>query len=133
MAQELQNQSVQQGAEHRVQSKPRDMRRPERPQEIDRRVVVPLVDESPAGRVVYHPSIGRFALAGAVVGAFLLGLLAWLVASGVWPLRDVGQIAASGPPVGTFTGAGIGAALGALAGALAAMYRLPAGTRTEGS
>lgn len=126
MAQELQKHSEQRAAERASEPVVRDTRGSEGPQEIERRVVVPLVDELPEGRIVYHPSIGQFGLAGAAAGALLLGLLAWLVASGVWSLRDVGQFAASGPAVGTFTGAGIGAALGALLGALGAMYRLPA-------
>lgn len=126
MAQELRNHSVQQGAEHRVQSRPHNTRRPERPQEIERRVVVPLIDEIASGRVVYHESIARSGLAGALLGALTLGFVAWLVASGLWSLRDIGQFAASGPAVATFTGAGLGAALGGLAGALFAVYRLPA-------
>jgi hypothetical protein len=87
-------------------------------------LVVPLVDEQQAGRI-YDPSIHRWALAGALAGAVLLGLLGWAVAAGVLPLAGLGQWAAAGPAVGAFTGAGLGVAGGGLAGALLALYRLP--------
>ena len=97
----------------------------ESPRVIERRMVVPLVNELPHGRVVYDPSMLRWALAGGLAGAVLLGLLGWAVASGLWAIRDVGQFGASGPAVATFTASGVGAALGALAGAISAVARLP--------
>jgi hypothetical protein len=98
----------------------------ESPQEIERRVVVPLVDELPQGRVVYDHSIATLAIVGGVGGAVVLGLLAWMIASGLWAPRDLGQFAAGGPTVAIVTGTGIGVAVGALVGALIAVYRLPA-------
>ncbi len=121
MAQELQKLPEQQATEQDARTRPTGVRRPERPQEIERRVVVPLIDEVASGRVVYHESIARSGVAGALLGAPVLGFVAWLVASGVWSLRDLGQFAARGPVVATFTGVGIGAALGGLAGALIAV------------
>jgi hypothetical protein len=97
----------------------------ERPQVIERRVVVPVVDEIGPGRLVYHSSIAGLAMRGGAIGAVVLGVLAWLVASGAWPWRDVGQFAAAGEGVAAFTGAGVGAAAGALTGALTALFRLP--------
>lgn len=122
MAQELE---TRRGGERRAPAAV-DARAPERPHVIERRVAVPVVDEIGPGRLVYHPSIAGGALRGGAIGAVVLGVLAWLVASGAWPWRDVGQFAASGEGVAAFTGAGVGAAAGALIGALAALFRLPA-------
>lgn len=88
--------------------------------------VVPLVDEVETGRVVYHSSMTLLALLGGFAGALVFGFVAWLIAFGVWALRDVGQFGAGGVGVATFTGAGIGLALGALLGGLTALFRIPA-------
>jgi len=110
-----------------VESGPaRERRTGEPAQDIERRVTVPIVDEFEPGRVVYAASMSRLALVGALTGALALGLIAWIIASGIWSLPHVGQFGAAGPGVAAFTGAGIGAATGALAGALAALYRMPA-------
>lgn len=105
---------------------PRRTRSAEAPQQIERRIVVPLIDEPEPGRIVYGPAMLLWALSGALIGALLLGAVAWLVASGAWAVAGAGQFAAAGTGVATFTGAGAGAALGALAGALVALHRIPA-------
>ena len=97
---------------------------PERPAN-DKSVLVPLVDETSDG-CVYESSVAIFALVGMGLGAVLLGWLGWALADGAVAVTGLGQWAASGVAVGTFTGAGIGAAIGALVGALFALYRLPA-------
>ena len=114
--------------EHPVaeRAKPDERRAAESARQIERRVTVPVVDEFEPGRVVYHASIFRLALLGALIGAAAAGLLAWIIAAGVWPLAEFGQFSASGSGVATFTGAGIGAAFGGLAGGLTALCRIPA-------
>lgn len=102
----------------------RTSRTHEHAEEIERRVVVPLLDEPEPGRVIYDARITLWALAGAALGAIALGFIGWLIAA-AWPIRDFGQFAASGTTVSTLTAAGVGAALGALAGALMALVRLP--------
>lgn len=87
-------------------------------------VVVPVVDDDKAGRI-YHPSIHRWALLAALVGAIVVGWIGYALAAGPLPVAGLGQWAVGGPAVGAFTGAGIGAAAGGLAGALGALYRLP--------
>jgi len=86
-------------------------------------LLVPIVDEQGAGRI-YDPSILRLTLAGALVGAVLLGWLAFAIAGGL-PVAGLGQFSAAGAGAATFTGAGIGLALGGLVGGLVALYRLP--------
>ena len=98
----------------------------ESPQQIERRVVVPLLDEPDPGRIVYRPAMLAGALGGAAIGAVVLGAFAWLTASGLWPIAGFGQFAAAGTGVATFTGAGGGGAAGALAGGLWALSRIPA-------
>lgn len=86
--------------------------------------VVPIVDVHEAGRI-YDRSIGRFALAGALLAGAALGAVAYAIAAGIWPVAGLGQFAAAGTAPATFVGAGVGIALGALTGALIALYRLP--------
>ena len=86
--------------------------------------VVPIVDVHEAGRI-YDRSIGRLALIGALLGGVALGVLAYAVATGVWPIAGFGQFAAAGAAPAAFVGAGTGIALGGLTGALLALYRLP--------
>lgn len=93
-------------------------------------LIVPLVDTQAAGRV-YDPSILRWALLGAFIGAVLLGLLCYAIAAGALPIAGFGQFAASGVGVGTFVGTGLGVAIGGLIGALFALYRLPARTPAQ--
>lgn len=88
------------------------------------RPVAPLIDVDEAGRI-YHPSIHRWGLVAAVVGALLLGWLGYAAGVGSLPIAGLGQWAAGGPAVGAVTGGGLGAAAGGLAGALAALYRMP--------
>jgi hypothetical protein len=63
---------------------------------------------------------------GALAGTMVAAAVAWLIASGAWPITDFGQFSAAGTGVAAFTGAGVGAAIGALVGALVALYRIPA-------
>lgn len=87
--------------------------------------IVPLVDVHGAARV-YDPALLRLALLGAALAGTLLGLAAYGLAAGLWPIAGLGQFAAAGTAPATFVGAGVGLATGALAGALVALYRLPA-------
>lgn len=66
-----------------------------------------------------------FALIGAFIGGVALGWLAYAVAEGNLPIEGLGQFAAGGAGVATFTGAGVGVALGGLVGGLVALFRLP--------
>ena len=76
------------------------------------------------GRVIYSPSIPRYTIVGALIGALLCGAAAWLIASGLWEIGYVGQFSASGEGWATFTGAGAGAPLGGLIGSTLAYRRI---------
>ena len=119
-------------AVERAGTPPHRSRSTDTPQQIERRVVVPLLDEPEPGRVVYAPATLWWALGAAALGALVSGAVAGLVASGAWAIAGAGQFAAAGTGVAAFTGAGAGAAMGALAGALIALYRLPAHRRPTG-
>ena len=76
------------------------------------------------GRVIYSRSIPRYTIVGALIGALLCGLVAWLIATGIWGVEHLGQFNASGEGWATFTGAGTGAALGGLIGSILAFRRI---------
>ncbi|MCJ8163386.1 hypothetical protein MKJ04_00930 [Pontibacter sp. E15-1] len=90
----------------------------------DAELVVGYVNHDPEGRPVYHPIIAKFTLIGAVFLGVLLGWLAYMVASGVWPIRDLGQFSASDNVVATFVGASVGVALGGLIGSIMGVFRM---------
>lgn len=96
------------------------MRTAARPSDL----LVPIVDAQGAERI-HDPSILQLTLAGALIGAVLLGWLAFAIAAGGLPIAGLGQFSAAGAGAATFTGAGIGVALGGLVGGLVALYRLP--------
>jgi hypothetical protein len=79
----------------------------------------------PREHIIYRPSLLTFALIGALIGGAAFGWLAYAVAEGSLPIEGLGQFAAGGWGVATFTGAGVGVALGGLAGGLVALFRLP--------
>ena len=87
-------------------------------------LLVPFVDEVEGARI-YDPSILRWALIGAALGALLFGWLAASLAYGNLPVVGLGPFSASGEGVAVSTGGGVGLAVGGLAGALAALFRLP--------
>lgn len=86
-------------------------------------VLVPLVDVQTAGRI-YDPSILSFTRFGALVGALVIGWLAFAIARGSIPVAGFGQFGAGGLGPAVVAGAGIGAALGSFAGGLTAVMRL---------
>ncbi|WP_092994226.1 hypothetical protein [Thiohalomonas denitrificans] len=69
--------------------------------------------------------ITNLAAVGGIVGALLLGIVGFTVASGWAPLPYLGQFAAAGTSLAVFAAAGIGFSIGALIGALVAVVRLP--------
>ncbi len=87
-------------------------------------VRVPLRDEV-AGLRIYDGWILFGAIAGALTGGLLLGLVGYALSTGVMAIAGLGQFTASGNAVATFTAAGIGVAVGGLAGALLGVRRLP--------
>lgn len=91
---------------------------------------VPLAD-APRGHPIYRASLASFALLGAAMGGLVLGWTAFNVVEGPLAIAGLGQFAAAGWGVATFTGAGVGAALGGLAGGLVALYRMPPAPRHE--
>lgn len=91
---------------------------------------VPLNDSPHASRI-YDPSLLTFGLLGALAGGLLLGWVAYAVAEGSLPVAGLGQFAAAGWGVATFTGAGVGVALGGLTGGLIALLRLPRAKRRQ--
>lgn len=97
-------------------------------------LLIPVVNHDPEGKPVYHPAIGKGALGGGLVGGILISLLAWLVASGVWPVEGLGQLSAGGRGAASLMGFIIGSAMGGLAGSLSGLaYMLshPAEPSTE--
>ncbi len=87
-------------------------------------VLVPLANER-EGEAIYSPNILRLAGGGALIGALLLAVVGYLVASGRAPLPHTGPFAAGGTAPAVFVAAGLGLALGALVGGLIAVNRLP--------
>lgn len=91
-------------------------------------VRVPLRDEA-LGLRIYDGWILLGALVGALTGGLLLGWVGYALSTGDLAIAGLGQFAASGPAVATFTAAGIGVAAGGLAGALLGAWRLPGARR----
>lgn len=80
--------------------------------------VIPVVNHDPQGNPIYHPAIGIRAFWGALIVGILCGSLAWLIASGTWPVTGLGQMASATPGVATYMGFVIGSAAGGLFGSL---------------
>ena len=90
----------------------------------DADLVVGYTNFDPEGRPLYHPSMVKLAVIWAVGLGLLLGVLAYLIASGRWPIRDLGQFSTSDNYVATFVGISVGAALGGLIGALQGLFTM---------
>ncbi|GAB3833843.1 hypothetical protein [Pontibacter rugosus] len=84
----------------------------------DADLIVGYTNYDPEGHVVYHPAIMKMAIIWALVLGVILGFVGYMVSSGAWPIRDLGQYATSGTAVGIFVGAVTGIALGGLIGGL---------------
>jgi hypothetical protein len=84
----------------------------------DEDLIVGNTNYDPEGNLVYDPIIGKLTLWIGLATALVLGIVAYLVATGVWPIAGLGQFAAAGSSVAVFTGASVGLALGGLTGAL---------------
>lgn len=87
-------------------------------------LVVPKTNFDPEGGPIYHPAIGKGAFWGGLAGGILVGLLAWLVASGVWPVVGLGQLSSGSYGAAAFLGFLIGSALGGLAGSFIGMNKM---------
>ncbi|WP_347160339.1 hypothetical protein [Pontibacter chitinilyticus] len=87
-------------------------------------LLVGYTNSDPAGKPLYHPAMLRLAILWAVVLAIAFGLLAYLVASGTWPIRGFGQFDSAGNGPAAFVGVVVGAALGGLIGALQGLRRM---------
>jgi hypothetical protein len=79
-------------------------------------------DHDPHGKIFYHPVLPKYALTGAVAGGVILGIVAWLLASGIIAVEGLGQIAAGGKDAAVFLGFISGSALGGLVGGILAIY-----------
>ncbi|WP_299761259.1 hypothetical protein [uncultured Pontibacter sp.] len=79
-------------------------------------LLVSTLNTDPEGGPIYHPAIGKGAFWGGLVGGVLVGTLAWLVASGVWPVVGLGQMAAGSYGAAAFMGFVLGSAVGGLIG-----------------
>ena len=90
----------------------------------DADLIVGYTNYDPEGHVVYHPAIMKMAIVWAVILGVLLGFVGYMVSSGAWPIRDLGQFATSGTAVGIFVGAVVGIALGGLIGALMGLHKM---------
>lgn len=74
---------------------------------------------------MYDSSILWFTLAGALLGALVLGLITAGIVTGSTPVAGLGQLAAGGTGAAVVAGGSIGAALGGCIGGIAAMLRIP--------
>lgn len=86
--------------------------------------LVPVQEFDPMGKRVYHPAIGKRALWGALTGGLIIGFLFWMVASGTWPVKGLGQLSSANYGAAAFMGFVIGSALGALAGSLSGLKHM---------
>ncbi|GAA4437068.1 hypothetical protein GCM10023188_30850 [Pontibacter saemangeumensis] len=96
----------------------------------DADLIVGYTNYDPEGHVMYHPAILKMAIIWAIVFGFILGFMGYMISSGAWPIRDLGQYATSGTAVGTFVGAVVGIALGGLIGALMGMGKMKRKSRS---
>ncbi|MEX2336807.1 MAG: hypothetical protein WD555_06015 [Fulvivirga sp.] len=87
-------------------------------------LLVPFQNKDPEGGPVYHPAIGKGALWGGIIGGILIGALAWLVASGAWPVVGLGQMAAGNYGAAAFMGFLMGSAVGGLTGSFIGINRM---------
>ncbi|MCX2740843.1 hypothetical protein [Pontibacter anaerobius] len=90
----------------------------------DADLIVGYTNYDPEGQAVYHPAIMKMAIIWAIVLGVILGYVGYMVSSGAWPIRDLGQYATSGTAVSFFVGAVTGIALGGLIGALIGMGKM---------
>lgn len=90
----------------------------------DEDLIVGNTNYDPEGNLVYDPIIGKLAIWAGIATALLLGILSYLVATGIWPIQGFGQFAAAGPAVAVFTGTSVGLALGGLTGALIGLSKM---------
>ncbi|WP_114779600.1 hypothetical protein [Botryobacter ruber] len=90
----------------------------------DADLIVGYTNYDPEGHAVYHSAILKMAIIWAIVFGLILGFVGYMISSGAWPIRDLGQYATSGTAVGIFVGAVIGIALGGLIGALMGMGKM---------
>ncbi|ARS37997.1 hypothetical protein [Pontibacter actiniarum] len=90
----------------------------------DADLIVGYTNYDPEGHVVYHPAILKMAIIWALVLGVIFGFVGYMISSGAWPIRDLGQFATSGTAVGIFVGAVVGVALGGLIGALMGMGKM---------
>lgn len=81
-------------------------------------LIVGKTDYDPMGNMIYEAKFGKLTLWCAVAGGILLGVLAYLIASGTMPIRDFGQFSTSGNGVATFVGTIIGVAVGGFTGSM---------------
>lgn len=87
-------------------------------------IVVGYRDKNPMGFPIYKPALLHSAVIGALIGGFFLGIISYLVASGILPIQDLGQFSASLDWVAGVTGAGVGIALGGLFGGLYGLSKM---------
>ena len=81
-------------------------------------LIVGKTNHDPMGNMIYDPMVGKLTLWYSLAGAIIFGVLAYLIASGIMPIRDFGQFSTSGNGVATFVGAILGVAIGGLSGSL---------------
>lgn len=97
----------------------------------DEDLIVGNTDYDPEGNLVYDPIIGKLTLWVGLATAVTLGIIAYLVATGVWPLAGLGQFAAAGSSVAVFTGFSVGFALGGLTGGLIGIGKMKSKSRRK--
>lgn len=93
-------------------------------QKPEANLVVPKTNYDPEGGPVYHPAIGKGAFWGGLVGGILIGTLAWLIASGAWPVVGLGQLASGSYGAAAFLGFLIGSGIGGLIGSFIGMNKM---------
>ena len=79
-------------------------------------------NKDPHGARFYHPVIHRAAIAGAVAGGIIVGVVFWLIAKGVIPVEGLGQLAAGSLGAAAFFGFAGGSAAGGFIGGIYGIF-----------
>ena len=90
--------------------------------ESNKDLVIGTTNYDPEGRLLYDPVVGKLALCYGLAGAVVMATFAYLIASGVMPIRDFGQFSTSGSGVATFVGFVTGLATGGFIGSMVGLH-----------
>lgn len=86
--------------------------------------VLETTDRDPHGALIYHPSMLRWTVIGAIIGGVILAFVAWMVTDGAWSIVGLGQMASGNRGPGAFLGFVIGSGVGGLLGGIMAIRKV---------